>query len=188
MPKDELNVTCSGNGILFKQGDIKILFGQDTFPKLKFILKSMKESSAGKIFRVNEHSICKFAHSHVKISNQSNFIIIKYCQISFVCENIVEKIAKCVRVPNVHLERYEKILIQNFQTLFISLNESHRKNILKGIQLENERVTFDIAVVVMKSSRIPTKNPYVCQFIHAFLTNSLNIYELLSTCMKFKDQ
>lgn len=184
MARDELKITCSDKGILLKQGDIKVLFDQAAFPKLKFVLKCMKPTSAGKIFRVDENSICKFTHSHVKLSTRTNYIIIKYTQIGFVCQSITEKIVKCVTVPNVDLERYEKILIQNFQTLFGSVDESHQKNILKGIQFGNEKVTFDIAVVVMKSSRIPTKNPYVCQFIHAFLTHNLNVYELLSTCLK----
>ena len=186
--ENELSIHCSEKGIKFEKNDKCFLFQFEDISKLQFALKSMKPKSVGKIFRISDTFVCTFTFDHICMSNEKTFIKIKYDKLKFICESISENIMKCVFIPKHKLDNSEKILIQNFKTLFVGLEEDGRRNILNVIKVGNERVTYDIAKVVMKSSEIPTKNPYICQFIHTMLTRNLSIFEMLHCCLKIKNQ
>ena len=178
-------------GICFEDSKVKIQFEKPEFGKLQFVLKTAKwdsQKANGKIVRFENDKICQFQKESLRFAFAGQYISIDFVNLSALCQEIRDNVHKCISLEKIKIEFPEKIIIQNFQALFLSLDNNERSHVLQGILEENSRMLHDISTITLRSSGITSKNPFTYELFQAILKQNLTIFRLINLCDKVKNE
>ena len=181
---------CSTLGIMLERNEIKITIEKEHFVKLRYLIKNSGQEqqniAKGKILRIDREIIIQFRDKCFSLANSAGQIQLSYeDDLKNMCQEIRDSGIDCMTFNNKPLDDHEKILLLNFTRLLFCCENKEINEILNGINEANEKMISDLAAIVIKSSGIPRKNPYMLQAIQAIITRNYDVLKLMNSCHTF---